>query len=147
LAGRLAGVAGHRARFADDLAESVAFGDARYAEMRQLLLDRLGAQGAAVPQMPDPLPFQYEPLHEVDLNGFGAVILTTGYRPDYRRWIRFPVFDDLGFPIVADDLSTAVPGLYFCGVHFLRTRRSSLLFGVGADAALLARTIRPDTER
>jgi putative flavoprotein involved in K+ transport len=80
-------------------------------------------------------------VQEVDLRGFGAVILTSGFRPDYMRWIHFPVFDDLGFPIVGDDLSTAVPGLYFCGVHFLRTRRSSLLFGVGGDAALLARTI------
>ena len=71
----------------------------------------------------------------------GAVILTSGFRPDYRRWVHLPVFDELGFPVVADDLATAVPGLYFCGVHFLRTRRSSLLFGVGSDAALLARTI------
>jgi hypothetical protein len=38
---------------------------------------------------------------------------------------------DLGLP--------AVPGLYFCGVHFLRTRRSSLLFGIGQDAAIIAR--------
>jgi putative flavoprotein involved in K+ transport len=52
--------------------------------------------------------------------------------------VHLPVFDDLGFPVVEDDLTTAVPGLYFCGVHFLRSRRSSLLFGVGADAALIA---------
>jgi putative flavoprotein involved in K+ transport len=141
LAGHLAGTAGHRAQFADDLAESVAFGDARYADMRQILVDRLGAQGIAIPQMPDAPPFRCAPVHEVDLRGFGAVVLTAGFRPDYTRWIHFPVFDDLGFPIVGDDLSTAVPGLYFCGVHFLRTRRSSLLFGVGTDAALLARTI------
>jgi putative flavoprotein involved in K+ transport len=141
LAGHLAGVAGHRAWFADDLAESVAFGDARYADMRKLLLDRLGTQGVAVPQMPDPPPFRSVPVREVDLHGFGAVVLTAGFRPDYTGWINFPVFDDLGFPIVGDDLSTAVPGLHFCGVHFLRTRRSSLLFGVGADAALIARTI------
>ena len=141
LAGHLAGVAGHRAWFADDLAESVAFGDARYAAMRKILLDRLGTKGVAVPQMPDPPPFQSVPVPEVDLHGFGAVVLTAGFRPDYKGWIDFPVFDDLGFPIVGEDLSTAVPGLHFCGVHFLRTRRSSLLFGVGADAALLARTI------
>jgi putative flavoprotein involved in K+ transport len=141
LAGRLAGVAGHRAGFADDLADSVAFGDARYADMRTLLADRLGAGGIAVPEMPDPPPFHHEPVLEVDLHGFGAVILTSGFRPDYTSWVRFPVFDHLGFPLVADDLSTAVPGLYFCGVHFLRTRSSSLLFGVGADSALLAKTI------
>jgi putative flavoprotein involved in K+ transport len=140
LAGHLAGVAGHRALFADDLAESVAFGDARYADVRRILSDRLGEE-AAVPPMPDPPPWRAAPVHEVDLRGFGAVVLTAGFRPDYTRWIRFPVFDDLGFPVVGDDLSTAVPGLHFCGVHFLRTRRSSLLFGVGADAALLARTI------
>lgn len=141
LAGHLAGVVGQRASFADDLAESVAFGDARYADMRRILVDRLGAQDIAVPDMPDPPPFRCEPVREVNLHGFGAVILTSGFRPDYTGWVQFPVFDDWGFPIVGDDLSTAVPGLHFCGVHFLRTRRSSLLFGVGADAALLARTV------
>jgi putative flavoprotein involved in K+ transport len=91
--------------------------------------------------MPEPAPFRYEPVLEADLRAFGAVILTSGFRPDYTGWVHFPVFDDLGFPIVAEDLSTAVPGLYFCGVHFLRTRRSSLLFGVGSDASLVARKI------
>jgi putative flavoprotein involved in K+ transport len=141
LAGHLGGVTGHRAFFADDLAESVAFGDARYAGLRQLLQDQLGTRGVAVPAMPDPPAFRCEPVREVDLRDFGAVVCTTGFRPEYPRWIRFPVFDELGFPIVSDDLSTTVPGLYFCGVHFLRTRRSSLLFGVGADAALLVRTM------
>jgi putative flavoprotein involved in K+ transport len=141
LTGHLAGVAGHRAWFAHDLPESVAFGDAKYAEMRKILLDRLGTQGLEIPDMPDPPPFRSEPVTDVNLHGFGAVILTAGFRPDYKRWIHFSVFDDLGFPIVGDDLSTTVPGLHFCGVPYLRTRRSSLLYGVGADAALLAQTI------
>jgi putative flavoprotein involved in K+ transport len=34
-----------------------------------------------------------------------------------------------------------VPGLYFCGVHFLRKRQSSLLFGVGEDAAIVAESV------
>ena len=34
--------------------------------------------------------------------------------------------------------STAAPGLYFVGVHFLRKRKSSLLCGVGEDAAIVA---------
>ncbi|HEY3427862.1 MAG TPA: portal protein, partial [Acidimicrobiia bacterium] len=66
---------------------------------------------------------------------------TSGFRPDYARWVRFPAFDDLGFPLTNDGASTVVPGLFFCGVHFLRTRRSSLFFGVGDDAALVARSI------
>jgi putative flavoprotein involved in K+ transport len=31
--------------------------------------------------------------------------------------------------------------LYFVGVHFLRTRKSSLLCGVGEDAAVVARQL------
>jgi hypothetical protein len=37
--------------------------------------------------------------------------------------------------------STAVPGLHFVGVHFLRKRKSSLLIGVGEDAAVVADSI------
>ena len=44
----------------------------------------------------------------------------------------------MGFPIHEDGASTVVPGLFFCGVHFLRKRKSSLLVGVGEDAAIVA---------
>jgi putative flavoprotein involved in K+ transport len=138
LVGRLAAVSNGRAQFANDLADSVAFGDARYLDIRRLLRDTLGD---AVPEMSDPPPFEAKAASEVDLDGFGAVVFTSGFRPDYGGWVKFPVFDEGGFPIADDALATAVPGLYFCGVHFLRKRRSSLLFGVGEDAAIIARTI------
>lgn len=138
LVGHLLGVDGDRAQFADDLTDSVAFGDARYADVRHLLAERLG-DGA--PAMPDPEPFHHAAETEVDLRGFGAVVLTSGFRPDYTSWVELPVFDELGFPVVDDDLATAVPGLFFCGVHFLRTRKSSLLFGVGDDARVVAASV------
>jgi putative flavoprotein involved in K+ transport len=70
---------------------------------------------------------------------FGAVIFTAGFRPDYNAWVRCPsAFDDLGFPIHEEGASTVVEGLYFVGVHFLRKRKSSLLFGMGEDAAIVA---------
>jgi putative flavoprotein involved in K+ transport len=50
-------------------------------------------------------------------------------------------FDDLGFPVQAEGTSTVVDGLHFVGVPYLRTRKSPLLFGVGEDAAVVARTI------
>jgi putative flavoprotein involved in K+ transport len=140
LLGHLSGFSGNHAQFADDLGESVAFGDARWADVRRLLTEQLPAQGVEVPQLPVPAPFRYNPVRELDLRGFGAVIFTAGFRPDYR-WIDAPVTDDLGFPLSIDGASTVLPGLYFCGVHFLRKRRSSLLFGVGEDAALVARQI------
>jgi putative flavoprotein involved in K+ transport len=40
-----------------------------------------------------------------------------------------------------DGASPVVPGLFFCGVHFMRTRRSALMFGVGQDAAVVARGV------
>ena len=68
-----------------------------------------------------------------------AVVFATGHRPDYERWIDVPgAFDERGFPPHADRASTAADGLCFAGVHFLRKRRSSLLIGVGEDAALVA---------
>jgi putative flavoprotein involved in K+ transport len=44
-----------------------------------------------------------------------------------------------------DGESTAAPGLYFLGVHFLRKRKSSLLIGVGEDAAIVAQRIAATT--
>jgi putative flavoprotein involved in K+ transport len=138
LVGRLTGVDGHQLRFADDLAESIAWGDARYADVGRLLSAQLGGRA---PHWPDPPPFRADPPLDLDLRGFGAVIFTSGFRPDYAGWVRFPGFDSMGFPVADDGCSTVVPGLYFCGVHFLRTRGSSLLFGVGEDAAVVAQAV------
>ncbi len=93
------------------------------------------------PELPDPPPFHADPVHELDLDEFGTVIFTAGFRPDYGSWIRLPAFDPSGFPLTEDGTSTVVPGLFFCGVHFLRKRKSSLLFGVGEDAVVVAHAV------
>jgi putative flavoprotein involved in K+ transport len=138
LTGRLEGVSDGTLTFADDLAASVAFGDARLGDLDRLLRDKLGREA---PEMPHPEPFVADPPLQARLADFGAVVFTAGFRPDYSSWVRLPVFDADGFPKTHDDLSTAVPGLFFCGVHFLRNRRSSLMWGVGDDAHILVRTI------
>jgi putative flavoprotein involved in K+ transport len=140
LLGRIAGVDGHRARFDDDLAASVAFGDAHWEDVRRMLRERLPAKGYRVPELLVPPPFRYAPITDVDLRDFGAVIFTSGYRPDFG-WIDFPICDHLGYPITADGASPHVPGLYFCGIHFMRIRRSGFLYGVGEDAAIVAEAI------
>jgi putative flavoprotein involved in K+ transport len=141
LLGRLAGVEARRAYFADDLADSVTFGDARYADIRKLLVEQVAAKGMTAPELPDPPPFRADPPLELGLDGFGVVIFTSGFRPDYAQWVRFPAFDAMGFPLTDNGASTVVPGLFFCGVHFLRKRKSSVLFGVGEDAAIVARSV------
>jgi putative flavoprotein involved in K+ transport len=109
--------------------------------MRRLLMDQLPARGYAAPILPDPPAFRNRPLLDVDVRGIGVVIFASGFRPDYRSWISLPAFDDIGFPVTSGGASTAVPRLYFCGAPFLRKRKSSLLFGVGEDAAVIARMI------
>jgi len=139
LLGRFIGVRDGAAHFTLDLAESVAFGDARYAELCAQIRESCLRRGLEPPEMPPPPPFAASELESLDLAGFGAVIFTSGYRPDYATWVKLPeAFDDLGFPIQADGSSTAIDGLHFMGVHFQRKRKSATLLGVAEDAAVLA---------
>ncbi|HRA74899.1 MAG TPA: NAD(P)-binding domain-containing protein [Propionicimonas sp.] len=140
LAGRLATVDETRLGFADDLAASVAFGDARWADLCALMKAKLPERGLHVPDLPVPPAFHASPLEPVPVREVSAVLFTSGYRPGYVDWVRAPVFDDLGFPVTTD-AATAVPGLYFCGAHFQRTRGSGILYGVGQDATGIAEAV------
>lgn len=55
-------------------------------------------------------------------------------------WVRFPVFDEDGFPIQQQGV-TNESGLYFVGLHFLYKRKSGLFLGVGEDARNVAEYI------
>ena len=106
--------------------------------VRKLVVER----GLPRPELPEPERFNGEAPEELNLSGFGAVVFAGGFRPDYASWVRFPgAFDEFGFPLHHEGASTAVRGLYFVGVHFLRKRKSSLLIGVGEDAEIVARQI------
>jgi putative flavoprotein involved in K+ transport len=69
-----------------------------------------------------------------------AIVWCTGYEPDYR-WIQLPVLNDLGAPPHRRGISSAVDGLYFAGLRFQYRVRSSLIGGVGEDAAFIAAEI------
>jgi putative flavoprotein involved in K+ transport len=139
LLGRFLGADGQLARFAPDLADSVAWGDQRHGEFMGLVRTLVAERGLPEPVIEPPAPFDDHAPQELDLARFGAVVFAGGFRPDYTSWVNCPdAFDELGFPIHRDGESTAAPGLYFIGVHFLRKRKSSLLVGVGEDAAIVA---------
>ncbi len=139
LVGRFAGVEDGRVHFAHDLHASVAFGDARYADIRDLIVATCAARSVPAPAMPDAPPFEANPPQSLALARLGAVIFTTGFRPDYTSWVAAGnAFDEAGFPIQVDGSSTIVSGLHFMGVHFQRKRKSATLFGVAEDAAVLA---------
>ncbi|MEA2682251.1 MAG: putative flavoprotein involved in transport [Chloroflexota bacterium] len=141
LLGRFTGADETTAHFADDLAASVAFGDARYLDLCGLVLNSCAARGIAPPEMPPPGPFDAEAPTTLDLEDFAAGIFTSGFRPDYS-WVKAAgAFDAMGFPVQVDGSSTVVPGLHFMGVHFQRKRKSAVLWGVGEDATVLAERI------
>ena len=142
LTGHFLGAEGNTAKFADDLAESVAWGDEKYLMLREVFYKAAESLGLEQPALPDPAPFAPEVPTEVDLGSFGAVLFTGGFRPDFTSWLPWPeAFDADGFPIQTDGNSTVVDGLHFVGVHFLRKRKSALLYGVGEDAAVVAEAI------
>ena len=142
LVGHFLGATGHMARFAPDLAATVAWGDARYRELMAARAPGRRRAGISRPRIADPAPFDGDSPEAISLDGFGAVVFAGGFRPDFLSWLPWAeAFDDMGFPIQVDGASTVVDGLYFVGSHFLRTRKSSTLFGVGEDARLVARAI------
>ena len=141
LVGRYRGADGSKIEFADDLAASVDFGDARLADLLKFIEAYCAANGTDSPSLEMPPPLRIKTRTELDIaqDGIGTVIWTSGYRPDYG-WVKFPVFDDMGFPVQTDG-RTKVPGLYFMGVHWMRKGKSSILYGVGEDAEIVSRQI------
>ena len=141
LVGRFVGVEGSRVAFANDVAASVDFGDARLGDLLKFIDADCAAKGIDAPTFHMPPPFRVDSRTSLDIaqDRIGTVIWTSGYRPDYG-WVKFPVFDDMGFPMQTEG-RTSVPGLYFMGVHWMRTNKSAILYGVGEDAEIVARQI------
>jgi putative flavoprotein involved in K+ transport len=143
LVGRFVGQEDGRFRFGRDLADSIAWGDDRYRDFQGLVLKLAAERGFdASGVLPDPEPLAPTAPTELDAAGFGSVVFTGGFRPNYMDLIDVPeAFDDVGYPIHTDGQSAEVPGLFFVGVHFLRKRKSSIFYGVGEDAAIVARQL------
>jgi len=138
LVGRFEGVDGGQIRFADDLAASVAWGDERFDMMMGAIGKLIAERGLDV-ELPTLEPFVCDPATSIPADRFRTVLSTGGFRPNYGAWVPWrDAFDDMGFPIQSDGQSDVVDGLYFMGVHFLRKRKSSTLWGAGEDANIVA---------
>jgi putative flavoprotein involved in K+ transport len=111
LVGHFLGAEDGRAHFVSDLAVSVAFRDARCNDTREEIAKLCAELGIPLPEMSDSSPFDPRAPEVMDLAGCGAVIFTSGFRPDYSSWVHLDAFDELGFPIQEDGASTLVPGL------------------------------------
>ena len=137
LVGRYLGVEDGAVHFADDLSQSLDAADALTGVFRKFVDDLCARRGLEHHwEMPPPLRPSARTRADIDREKISTVIWTSGYRPDYG-WVRFPVFDEMGFP-VQEDGRTAVPGLYFMGVHFQRKAQSAVIYGAGEDAEIVA---------
>ena len=77
------------------------------------------------------------PLFGAEVLEAPVIVWATGFRPDYR-WINLAVLDADGYPRHRRGVAMDSPGLYFVGLRFQHRMTSSLLGGVGADAAFIA---------
>jgi putative flavoprotein involved in K+ transport len=140
LLGRYAGADEQKMYFADDLAQSIEFGDNLARSFMKWVETLCEKRGLEVPwRVPAAMAITSRKELDIDGEGITTVIWTTGFRPDYG-WVKLPVFDEMGFPIQEEGRSD-VPGLYFMGVHFQRKAQSAVLYGVGEDAEVVANHI------
>ena len=68
------------------------------------------------------------------------VVWCTGFDPGFS-WLDLPVFDAHGNPQHEAGIVSSEPGLYFVGLHFLYAYSSTMIHGVGRDAARIARDV------
>jgi putative flavoprotein involved in K+ transport len=130
-------VSGSLVSIGDDLNENIAGADEFATNFKESVDSFIEKSGMRAPEEERSEPasaYDTEAVSRLDLDEaeIGTIIWATGYDYDYS-WIDFPVFDDVGYPDTNRGV-TAVEGLYFVGLHFLHTRKSGLLLGVGDDA-------------
>ena len=144
LLGHFESADGTRLRFGDDLAQHVRLGDEGSATIRRHVDDYIARSGIDAPASePDPAdePAQAESFHapsELDLfdRGVRAVVFSTGFGTDYS-WLRVPVVGPDG-SIAHREGRTAVDGIYFVGLLWMRVRRSAIIAGAMDDSAHVA---------
>jgi len=69
------------------------------------------------------------------------VIWCTGY-DNGLSWIDLPVFEENGEPRHTSGLVESEPGLYFVGQHFQHAMSSTMIHGIGRDAARMVNAIK-----
>jgi putative flavoprotein involved in K+ transport len=144
LLGHLQSVAEGKINLAPDLHENLAKADQHEADFVEAVNAYVVAAGMLVPE--ETLPtlgdgFDVPLIPELDLAAadVASVIWATSYRFDFSI-VRLPVLDADGFPI-QNRGATEYPGLFFVGLPWLHNAKSGLLYGVGDDAAFIARAI------
>lgn len=149
IVGRLAGIRGTTLMFSGSLANAASLSDLKMnralSQMDAWAMETgLRLEDPPVRFAPTRLPAA--PRLTLDLSGraIQTIVWATGFEPDYS-WLHLPVFDAKG--LLSHDGGVVAPGLYALGLPFMRTRKSTLLDGIGDDARWIARQINTTTGR
>lgn len=148
LHGKVLGVEDGYFRLSGDLAETLAGIDEFCRNEIEGIDNFIEANGLDDPKEEIPL-VDWSPEPEpalLDLSDakVSTVIYATGFHPDFS-WIDLPVFDERGYPRYTRGV-TEIPGLYFCGLHWMHTQGSGLFYGVGEDAEYVAAHLLNQTD-
>jgi putative flavoprotein involved in K+ transport len=142
LLGRFQDADGSRVSIAGDLMENLAACDQAAVNFKKAvdkLIEETGMQAPPAEDEPElRAGYDAEIITELDLKAAGitTIIWAAGYHRDFS-WVKFPIFDEFGYPAQQRGVTTQ-PGLYFLGLQWLHTLKSSLLLGMGEDAAHIA---------
>ena len=145
LLGRLEGANGAEVRIADDLYESLAAADKAATQMKKGIdkfIEKAGIDAPKEDKTELSAGYDAEVITGLDLEsaGVNTVIWATGYAYDFKSLVKFPIWDEFGYPQQKRGV-TAQPGLYFVGLHWLHTIKSGLFYGIADDAAHVAEHI------
>ena len=145
LLGRFSGLDGNKVLLTPDLYKKLEKIDKFEADMVKVIDEYISKNSIDAPEETlhfDRDGYAAQIITELDLNAAGitCIVWAGGYKYDFS-WIHLPILGDDGFPVQQRG-ATAFPGLYFLGLPWLSTFKSSLLFGVGEDAAYIASKIK-----
>lgn len=147
LLGRFTRADGNDLSFEDDLAESLNAADEHAKRWRRGVDDYIKEKNWDIPTelQPDPPELDQFPegeaLTEINLaeSGISSIIWATGFHYDYS-WIKLPVSGEHGYPVQRRG-TTAWPGLFFTGIHWMYSAKSAQFIGVSEDAEYVANRI------
>jgi putative flavoprotein involved in K+ transport len=140
LVGRLSGLNGTDAEFADDLANTVGAAQSRLDRVLSDINQFADSVPGSAATTPDPPP-RIRPRHSLStldlrLAGVSGVVWATGFQP-CNPWLHLPILNGNGLLRHRRGV-TDVAGLYGIGLRFQSRRNSTFIDGARHDAAYLA---------
>jgi putative flavoprotein involved in K+ transport len=146
LTGRLRGFEGSVASFDDNLGDNIAFADGLPARILGRIDDYIESAGIDAPAREDDsiddVDAEALKLHSpasVDLSeaGVTSIVWSTGFGGDFAYIDVEGALDGRGLPVHNGGVSP-VPGLFYMGFPWLRTRASGVILGIPDDAEAIA---------